>query len=84
MSQLLYRDHRQLTPDELDRIIYQVLRKEYPKKVRRIVHYIMDSSEQIGVFVDNPQSLSVIIIKRLQLLEAEKRVEWTRYGWKLR
>lgn len=84
MSQSAYRDHRELTVDELNNIILQVLKREYPKKVKRIVHYIIESSEETRVSVDNPRSLSLMIIRRLQLLETEKKVEWTRYGWKLR
>jgi hypothetical protein len=79
-----YRDHRALDADELNDIIFSVLRKEYPKRVKRIVTYVRKRSDELRVVVGETQSLSGMILQRLKMLEEEKKVEWTPYGWKLR
>jgi len=80
----IYRDPRDLTADELNRIIFSVLRREYPKKVRRVVSYITMKEEELMIIADNPQSLAQTVLRRLQVLESEKKVEWTPDGWKLK
>ena len=79
-----YRDHRALDADELNDIIFSVLTKEYPKRVKRIVTYVRKRSDELKVVVGETQSLSGMILQRLKMLEEEKKVEWTPYGWKLR
>ena len=80
----MYRDPGDLTADELNRIIMSVLRKEYPKKVRRIVGYVRKNSDELRIMVDESRSLSGMILQRLKILEEEKKVEWTPDGWKLK
>ena len=79
-----YRDHRALDADELNGIIFSVLRKEYPKKVRRIVGYVRKNSDELRIMVDESRSLSGMILQRLKILEEEKKVEWTPNGWQLK
>ena len=79
-----YRDHRDLDADELNGIIFSVLRKEYPKKVRRIVGYVRKNSDELRIMVDESRSLSGMILQRLKILEEEKKVEWTPNGWQLK
>ncbi len=80
----MYRDPRDLTADELSVIILSSLRREYPRRIKRIITYITRNSDHLGVVIDNPQSLSMRIIQRLKTLEEQKKVEWTPHGWKLR
>ena len=84
MSQSLYKDHRDLDATELNGIIFSALKKEYPKRVRRIVRYVIKRSNELKILVDEPQSLSGMITRRLRVLEEEKKVEWTPSGWKIR
>ena len=79
-----YRDHKTLDADELNDIIFSVLRKEYPKKVRRIVGYVRKNSDELRIVVDESRSLSGMILQRLRILEEQKKVEWTPSGWRLR
>ncbi|MCL5874168.1 MAG: hypothetical protein M1161_02360 [Candidatus Thermoplasmatota archaeon] len=79
----LYKDHRELQPEELNSIIFAVLKREYPKKVKNIVSYAGRHCDELGIVIENPQSLSGRLTRRLEALKESKRVVWTPIGWKL-
>lgn len=81
-SSVRYRFHTELTADELDRIIFSILRKEYPRSVKRMITFIDRNFEDI--IIENPHSLSMILVNRLRSLEESKKVECTASGWRLR
>ena len=80
----IYRDPRDLTADEFSMIILSSLRREYPRRIKRIITYVGRHSDSLGIAIDNPHSLSMRIVQRLKALEEERKVEWTPHGWKLR
>ncbi len=79
--EVAYKNHKDLNADELNDIIFSVLRREYPKKVKRIITYI---DRNFDIIIENPHSLSMILVNRLRALEGSKKVECTPSGWKLR
>jgi activator of HSP90 ATPase len=82
--EVAYKNHKDLNADELNDIIFSVLRREYPKKVKRIANYVERNSDELRVVVDGSRSFSGMVIQRLKILEEEKKVEWTPSGWKLK
>lgn len=77
------KDRRELQLEELNSIIFAVLKREYPKKVKNIVSYAGRHSEELGIVIVNPQSFSGKLTRRLEALKESKKVVWTPIGWKL-
>lgn len=78
-----YRSHKELTADELNTIIFSILRREYPRRIKRIVTYIRRNSDEFRIMAGETHSLSGVITARLRALETEGKVERTESGWKL-